>query len=151
MRKVHGFWPDVLTKSKSKTAFNRATACNIDTNDVTSGSPRATPFTSSCISHMVEWHKTEPSTYWVRIHRRIITPDTWLLRLMTVPSHQLILFKASSNLKHVLILLDLLRCRLFSNVDISRKQARYFLQLSFVKRVFSGPWLETHPRIVIGV
>ena len=27
---MHGFWPDVLTKSKGKIAFNEATASNID-------------------------------------------------------------------------------------------------------------------------
>ena len=26
-----GLWPDVLTKSTGKTAFNEAVACNIDT------------------------------------------------------------------------------------------------------------------------
>ena len=27
---MHGLWPDVLPKSKGMTAFNEATACNID-------------------------------------------------------------------------------------------------------------------------
>ena len=59
---MHGFWPHVLKKSKGKMAFNKAVACNIDKNGLTSGSPRATPFVSSCISHMIELHKIEPST-----------------------------------------------------------------------------------------
>ena len=59
---MDGFWPDVLTKSKGKTAFNEAAACNIDTNDGTLlvDLVRHRRFTSSCISQMVELHKTEP-------------------------------------------------------------------------------------------
>ena len=60
MHRVHGFWPDVLQNQRVRQPLTRPWYAISIPNDVTSGSPHATPFTSSRISHMVALHKTEP-------------------------------------------------------------------------------------------
>ena len=103
---MHGFWPDVLTKSKRKTVFNEALAISIP-NDGTSGLPHATSFSSSCIRI---WLRCIRLNQYLRTVLECVSTDNFNsgnLAFLMVPPHQLVLIKARSTLKHVLILLDL--------------------------------------------
>ena len=76
---MHGFWPDVLTKSKGKTAFNEAAACNIDYQTMellpVHLVRRRCPVLASGYGG-VAYKYLLTVIECMRIHRRIVTPET---------------------------------------------------------------------------
>ena len=107
---MHGFWPDVLRKSKCKTAFNEAMACNISisNDELLFHLVWLTPFSSSCIR--IWWHCSVTTSICLLLSstypQEFVTLETWLLR--TVLTTCSVLIKAHLTLKHMIFLLDLL-------------------------------------------